>query len=259
METTPCLRCIPGDIWDTAPNNCYGETDKNDSVNAGTGGFDFESPEQHVYDPSLSKALVEFLVAEKARDVIDIGCGNCAYVGALREAGIDAHGIDANVNTVAVTKGLGRVGDVTTVLPCERVYDWVLCLEVGEHVPKEHECTLIQNLHNLNSEGIILSWAVLGQPGNGHVNCRTNEYMKNIMSCLGYTNDLEVELRLRNSVSGVAHWFRNTLMVFRASPSHRKGKNRESNGSLFLLVILLLVALLALGFQCRFVGSESSA
>ena len=43
--------------------------------------------------------------------------------------------------------------------------DWVLCLEVAEHIPLEHEDTLINNLHQHNRIGIVVSWAQKGQGG----------------------------------------------------------------------------------------------
>ena len=48
--------------------------------------------------------------------------------------------------------------------------DWVLSLEMGEHVPNRFEAMVIRNIHAHNTRGVILSWARLGQPGNGHVN-----------------------------------------------------------------------------------------
>ena len=61
-----------------------------------------------------------------------------------------------------------------------------MSLEVGEHIPKEYEDIFINNLHNNNNKGIILSWAILGQGGFGHVNEQNNDYIKSKMSNLGY-------------------------------------------------------------------------
>ena len=36
--------------------------------------------------------------------------------------------------------------------------DWVLSLEVGEHVPSRYEDMYLRNLHAHNCKGIILSW-----------------------------------------------------------------------------------------------------
>jgi hypothetical protein len=58
-----------------------------------------------------------------------------------------------------------------------------------------------------------MSWALEGQGGLGHFNERNNEYIKEKVIALGYTNDLEAENRLREASS--LWWFKNTLMVFR--------------------------------------------
>jgi hypothetical protein len=264
------LKCTQGSLWATAPNHCYEDPNRKDVTNSSTGAFDFESPEEHAFDPALSAALVDFLTAEHARDAVDLGCGNCAYVAALREAGIDAHGVDANVHTPQVTRGLGAVADLTELLPTERIYDWVICLEVGEHIPMEHECTLFQNIHNLNSKGVILSWATLNQGGNGHVNCRSNEYVKEIMKCLAYSNDENAELDLRRSAS--LDWFWRTLMLFRkCSPACHRHIVKENKAAIerlrlsntrmrtSLLLCLVLVGLLLLTLSTHALRRDISA
>ena len=91
----------------------------------------------------------------------------------------------------------------------------MLCLEVAEHIPKKYEKIIINNLDKNNKKGIILSWAVEGQTSFApeHVNERNNDYVKNILKNLGYTNDLDLENQLRNSAK--LDWFKNTIMVFR--------------------------------------------
>ena len=79
----------------------------------------------------------------------------------------------------------------------KKKYDWVISLEVGEHIPKEYENIFIENLHKNNIRGIVLSWAIKGQGGDGHVNEQDNYYIKNIFQDLCYENDLEAENTLR--------------------------------------------------------------
>ena len=92
-------------------------------------------------------------------------------------------------------------------------FDWVMSLEVGEHLPCEFEDNFINNLHNNNESGIILSWAIKGQGGHGHFNEQNNNYIKSKICKLGYINDIEAEEKLRKQ----SHlwWFKNTIMVFR--------------------------------------------
>jgi 2-polyprenyl-3-methyl-5-hydroxy-6-metoxy-1,4-benzoquinol methylase len=51
-------------------------------------------------------------------------------------------------------------------------FDWILSLEVGEHIPHQLEDVFIGNLVRHAKKGIILSWAVPGQEGHHHVNNR---------------------------------------------------------------------------------------
>ena len=88
----------------------------------------------------------------------------------------------------------------------------MLCLEVGEHLPKEYEDIFFANIIRNSKSGILLSWAVPGQKGDGHVNEQSNDYIKAKMADLGYINDVNAENALRESAT--LTWFKNTIMVF---------------------------------------------
>ena len=103
--------------------------------------------------------------------------------------------------------------DLAVPVDLGKQYDWVLSLEVGEHIPKEYEAEFIANLDRHAREGVILSWAVKGQGGHGHVNNQDNDYLKAIFEDYGYINDLVAEEALRDA--STTPWFPNTLMVFR--------------------------------------------
>ena len=100
-------------------------------------------------------------------------------------------------------------------------------LEVGEHVPNQHEMTFVRNLHAHNCLGIVLSWATLGKWGVGHVNNHRPAYLIKIFSALGYhynakasfalhANRTHNVLRLRN-VSQPWFWV-NALVFERITP-----------------------------------------
>jgi hypothetical protein len=91
-----------------------------------------------------------------------------------------------------------------------------LSLEVGEHLPSEFEDTFINNLHNNNKYGMVLSWAIEGQGGHGHFNERNNDYIKSKICELGYLNDIYSENILRKN--STCCYFKNTIMVFRKFP-----------------------------------------
>lgn len=54
-------------------------------------------------------------------------------------------------------------------------YDWVLSLEVAEHLPRSMEPVFVFNLDRHAKEGVVLSWARKGQGGSHHVNEQNGE------------------------------------------------------------------------------------
>ena len=166
----------------------------------------------HRFDAGLAAALAGFF-QERGGNVLDVGCGDGSYLRSLREAGIECDGYDGSPNTPAMTGGLCGVLDFSKPVQLDTRYDWVLSLEVGEHIPRELEPVFIDNLHACNTRGVVLSWAVPGQGGIGHANERSNEYVKDVFECLGYHNDVQAESLLRAAVTD-CYWFRDTLMIF---------------------------------------------
>ena len=174
-----------------------------------------EASSQHVYDSSLGGSLINFFKTENVKSVVDFGCGLGNYVQTFQENNINAIGFDGNPNTPELTNNLCKVLDLSVSIKFDEPFDWVMSLEVGEHLPSQFENTFIENLHNNNKYGIVLSWAIEGQGGHGHYNERNNDYIKSKICDLGYINDIESENNLRKD--STLHYFRNTIMVFRKS------------------------------------------
>ena len=167
---------------------------------------------QHCYDPKLSEALLRFF-KERDASVVDLGCGLGDYLKHFRKNGLTCCGYDGNPKTPELTDNHAGVADLTEPLTLEPKPTWIMSLEVGEHLPAQYEDQFIQNLHANNTQGILLSWAVKGQGGYGHVNEQDNGYIKAKFAALGYKNNVEVENQLRAQASN-AWWFRHTIMVF---------------------------------------------
>lgn len=188
------------------------------------GYWENETAEGHEHDEGLAKALVEFLKKQsKTRPVLlvmDVGCGDGFYTNYINQNSnneIMCWGIDGNPNTVKLAGSTTSIADLTKPLSWH-VSDWVLCLEVGEHIPSTFEATFLQNLDKLNRYGIILSWAIPGQGGDGHVNCQNNQDIINKMEALGFVFRVEETKDLREQCGtypNPCYWFRDTLMVFR--------------------------------------------
>ena len=186
-----------------------------DKVEINQNGFwiGAEAESQHSYDESLSEALLTFFKNEKVKTVVDLGCGMGTYVQHFKKNNLNASGYDGNPNTPELTNNTCGILDLSKPYKFNTPFSWVMSLEVGEHLPKEFEDTFINNLHNNNKYGIVLSWAIKGQGGDGHFNEQNNDYIKSKICKLGYINDIKAEKQLRKHSS--LGWFKNTIMVFR--------------------------------------------
>jgi tryptophanyl-tRNA synthetase len=90
--------------------------------------------------------------------------------------------------------------------------DLVISIEVGEHIPKDFEQTFIDNITKSATKNIILSWAIVGQGGNGHINCQNNDYIISEVTKRGWNFEAETTLSARNKMPDI--WIKNTVMFF---------------------------------------------
>lgn len=161
----------------------------------------------HMIDRSLLKELTYIVKGT----CVDIGCGNGAYTKGLRDVGVDCRGFDGSPLTPEISGNTCEVMDFSLHQDIG-TFDNVLSLEVGEHIPSKYEQVFINNLARACRNKLILSWAVEGQAGMGHVNCRSNEYVINEMEVRGLKYDERLSQWLRDQ--STLPWFKNTLMVF---------------------------------------------
>ena len=71
------------------------------------------------------------------------------------------------------------------------IYDWIISLEVAEHIPRKYESTFLSNLVRHAKTGIILSWGTPSQGGYGHVNGRDIDYVLDTMKKLGFERNIK--------------------------------------------------------------------
>jgi cyclopropane fatty-acyl-phospholipid synthase-like methyltransferase len=179
------------------------------------GAWDISSNDngEHVFDRELAASILSFLNTEGVTECVDLGCGDGRYVKFLKANGIAAKGYDGNHNTYELSNGACQVQDLSVTFDLGKKFDCVLSLEVGEHIPKQFESIFIDNIIKHTKDLVILSWAVPGQGGDGHVNCQTNKYIKSLFSAKGFSNLIDTEVFLRRST--VYKRFADTVMVFK--------------------------------------------
>jgi hypothetical protein len=182
------------------------------------GFWETQDGQGHMHDSKLLNGLKSICKSHRLQYLVDFGCGMGYYAKGMRDAGYTCDAYDGNPNTPELTGGIGVTLDLSEPQDFGVMYDLVLSLEVGEHIPEEYEGIFIQNLVTHADKMIILSWAVPGQAGLGHVNCRDNEYIIGKLKENGFRYDARWSGMLRRG--SMLPWFKKTLMVF-----HReKGK-----------------------------------
>jgi len=163
------------------------------------------------FDKGLASGIAKFADKNSLHSILDVGCGNGAYTFFLKAQDFDVEGYDGNPYTEEITGGECGVVDFSEVVMI-RPRDLIICLEVAEHVPAEKEEVFVENLLLSESDYVIISWAVEGQGGLGHINCRNNDYVIDLFKQYGY-DFMEKESEQLRKASKIS-WFKNTVMVF---------------------------------------------
>lgn len=166
----------------------------------------------HHHDTNLCKFLTQYLSLVGAKTVYEFGCGKGLYSKNLIENGFDVDASDGNPNTYDITNGISYVRDLTKKFDLPK-RDVVMCLEVGEHIPKKYEQIVLDNIFMSSNNIVILSWAIKGQGGYGHVNCQDNDYIINQANLRNFTFDSKTSKYFRRASS--LGWFKNTIMIFK--------------------------------------------
>lgn len=166
--------------------------------------------ETHQSSENLAKFLIEYLPKDKP--VYDFGCGNAFYLGKLEAAGFYCTGYEGyrlnNFKSSTVYQH-----DLTQPIHGLKPGS-VISLEVGEHLPKEAQETFMKTVTENCSGKLIFSWAEIGQPGLGHINCRDiNEVIADVES-RGFAYRKSLTEKVRESIEENTSWFERTLLIF---------------------------------------------
>jgi hypothetical protein len=159
-------------------------------------------------DPDLLAALLEII--PEFNVVVDYGCGRGELVAALCRSKRFAYGIDGSPGTETIDNCFRA--NLAQRMGFSNTSRWALTFEVGEHIPPEAEAIFVENVTRNRPLYIVVSWAVPGQRGRGHVNCRTPEYVASRFGTFGYLVDEPLTAQVRERAGG---GWRKKLLVFR--------------------------------------------
>ncbi len=152
-------------------------------------------------------------VFEKSKTIRDFGCGDAYYIAHLQEQGFEVFGYDGFIPENSKLPSKCTAIDLTD--PALVLFrGQVLSLEVGEHIPAEYEDFFLNNITRACSTRMVLSWAIPGQGGIGHVNCLTNDQVMDRLAFRGFVLNVRLTEYLRKDTPMSVKYFENTLMVF---------------------------------------------
>jgi len=175
-------------------------------------GFWLEyNDDQHVFIPELSKEINQYVNSNEIETVYDFGCGKGDYLEQLvnEYPSVVATGFEGYVNNTTY-KNVSEL-DLSKPADLEPV-DLVISIEVGEHIPNEFESVFLDNISNSSKKHVILSWAIEGQDGNGHINCKNNDYIISQMQKRGWKFNDKLTSEVRAKMPPL--WIKNTIMFF---------------------------------------------
>lgn len=189
----------------------------------------FSQEQGYFFDEALAEELAMLLTG---KSVCDLGCGMGKYVRWFRKRGFECDGFDGNPNTAELTDGECRPLNLAEPAQLPKQYDAVISLEVGEHIPRQYEAIFLDNIARHAKSTIVLSWAIPGQEGDGHVNCRANSHVIFQLWKRGFRFDPVTSMQLRANCS--LDWLKHTLMAF----SKRRSSHSEAEKKALLKIVL---------------------
>lgn len=169
----------------------------------------------HVHSENLSQWIYDFCIKYDVMSVTDFGCGLGEYLAKLKPIVFSAIGVEGSPPNEAKFEDIFEY-DLTNDLTSVALSSYlVISLEVGEHIPKEHMTTYLDNITFHSKQFLITSWAVRGQDGFGHVNCLDNHEILPEFEKRGFELMEQETKEARAIIEDKCHWFRNTLFILK--------------------------------------------
>jgi hypothetical protein len=166
---------------------------------------------QHLTDTYLAQELSTLL---RGKRVVSFGDGPGVYKEMLLKMNevktYDAY--DGAPYTSETTDNRVAFLDLSVPIYHLPKYDWVVSLEVAEHIPREFESIYMDNVVRHALEGVVLSWAHEGQGGHSHVNTRNFSYVKEQMEKRNFRHDEELSDLLKQK--SAYDWFKTNINVY---------------------------------------------
>lgn len=148
--------------------------------------------------------------------MLDLGCSIGFYCKRLFDAGFTVFGYEGtpDIEQISIYKPIKQC-DLSEpfLFPVGISAFNIVCLEVGEHIPTQYCDTFLQTLC-LKTTNLVMSWAVPNQCGEGHVNCRPNDWVIEQLKIRGFKLSINKTAELRKLDFNGLLYFKKTIFVF---------------------------------------------
>lgn len=165
---------------------------------------------------SARELLPELLRVIPIGSVLDVGCGQGAWLSVWRELGVtDIQGIDGSYvdcNNLLVPEQCFRAHDLEHQFDLGRRFDIVQSLEVAEHLPEHSSRDFIKSLVS-HADIVLFSAAPKGQGGDHHINEQDYDYWRELFATHGYQAIDYVRHRVDNNTN-VEPWYRYNTFLY---------------------------------------------
>ena len=166
----------------------------------------------HLHSLNLANYIAKLLDPKK--NVYDFGCGTGFYLGELEKNGFKkCTGFEGSPPQQPACKKILEQ-DITKPITI-KTKGSVICLEVAEHVPAKLAGKLFANIEAACNDWLVMSWAVRGQMGIGHVNCKNNDESIEFVEGYGFVFDQQKTDEARSIVTDGCDWFQKSLLIFK--------------------------------------------
>jgi len=170
---------------------------------------------QWAVDKGLLRGILRHVVDDlyAGRTLADFGAGGGHYAKWINDTGlITAWAYDGIQGVEEVTKGAVSYWNLVEDQESHRpIYDYGMCMEVLEHIPKEFSSAVLATISRHVRTRLVMSWSS-DREGIGHVNCKTEDEWNPIVESFGWKVNKALTKTVREQAT--VEYIQNSVTVF---------------------------------------------